>query len=282
MTTQSNILVIGGTGKTGRKVVEGLNQHNQHVRVGSRSGSPAFEWSDPTTWPKALEGMDKMYIVFYPDLAVPGAYEAIQGLIEEAKKAGVKKAVLLSGKGEKEAERCEEVVATSGLDYTLVRASWFSQNFSESFLLDPILAGHVALPMPEAKIPFVDTGDIAEVVVQALIDDAHNGKTYEITGPRTLTFEETIQEIAKGSGRNIHFQTVSLEAYNSMMKAAGVPSDYIWLFDYLFREVLGNEKNQVVTHDVEKVLGRKATDFTTYVQETAKTGVWNQPIPQSI
>ena len=226
--------------------------------------------------------MDKVYIVYYPDLAVPGAYEAIKGLTEEARKAGVKKAVLLSGKGEREAERCEQLVANSGLDYTLVRASWFNQNFSESFLLDPILAGHVALPMPQAHIPFVDTGDIAEVVVKVLLDDAHNGKTYEITGPRAITFEEAVKEIAAGMGKRIKYEAVSLAAYNEMMTAAGVPSDYIWLFDYLFREVLGNEENQAVSADVEKVLGRKATDFREYVRQTARTGVWHQTIPQSI
>ncbi|MEM6630650.1 MAG: NmrA family NAD(P)-binding protein [Bacteroidota bacterium] len=282
MTNQRNILVIGGTGKTGRKVVEGLRRENQRVRIGARSQEPAFDWNYPESWPNALAGIDTMYIVYYPDLAVPGAYEAIQGLTEAAKKAGVEKAVLLSGKGEKEAERCERVVANSGLEYTLVRASWFSQNFSESFLLDPILAGHVALPMPLAKIPFVDTGDIAEVVVKALLDEAHNGKTYELTGPRALTFEEVVREIAVATGRDIQYQAVSLEAYNSMMKSAGVPEDYIWLFDYLFREVLSKEENHVVTADIEKVLGRKATDFSEYVQNTANSGVWNQPIPQSI
>ena len=279
---KSNILVIGGTGKTGRKVVKGLKQQNQNVRIGARNNDPTFDWNNPTTWPKALEGMDKVYIVYYPDLAVPGAFEAIKGLTEAAKKAGVKKAVLLSGKGEKEAERCEQVVANSGLDYVLVRASWFNQNFSESFLLGPILAGHVALPMPEAKIPFVDTSDIAEVVVKVLLDESHNGKTYEITGPELLTFKEVVETIAEGTDRKINFQAVSLAEYNSAMKAAGLPDDYIWLFDYLFREVLGNEKNQVVTNDVEKVLGRKATAFKEYVQKTARTGIWNESIPQSI
>jgi len=278
----NNILVIGGTGKTGRKVVEGLKQQNQNVRIGSRNETPSFEWNDPNSWPKALEGMDKVYITYFPDLAVPGAFEAIQGLVEAAKKVGVKKAVLLSGKGEKEAERCEQVVANSGMDYTLVRASWFNQNFSESFFLDPILAGHIALPMPDARIPFVDTDDIAEVAVAALLDDAHNGKTYEITGPRAMTFKEAINIIGDVIDRNLIYQSVLQEEYNAMMKAAGVPSDYIWLFDYLFREVLGNPINQVVTSDVEQVLGRKATSFKEYVQKTVKTGVWNLPVAVTI
>ena len=269
---KSNILVIGGSGKTGRKVVEGLKQQNQNVRLGSRSSNPAFDWDKPTTWPGVLTGIDKAYIVYYPDLAVPGALEAIKRLTEEAGKAGVQKVVLLSGKGEREAERCEQAVANSGLDYTLVRASWFNQNFSESFLLDPILAGHVALPMPEAKIPFVDTSDIAEVVVKALLEDGHNGKTYEVTGPQVLTFKEAIEEIAKATGRSINFQAVSLAEYNSLMKAVGLPEDYIWLFDYLFREVLSNENNQVVTTDVEKLLRRKATGFKEYVRKNCSHG----------
>ena len=270
----NNFLVIGGTGKTGRKVVEGLQKRHQKVRIGSRQSEPPFEWRNPNGWASVLKDIDNMYIVYYPDLAVPGAFEAIQQLMEVARQTGVKKAVLLSGKGEQEAERCEQVVAQSGLDYTLVRASWFSQNFSESFLLDPILAGQVALPMPEAKIPFVDTTDIAEVVVEALIDEAHNGKTYHITGPRSLSFEEAIQEIASGIGREIKFQSVSLEEYHEMMTAAGLPADYIWLFDYLFREVLSKPSNQDVCHDVERVLGRKATDFREFVQQTVKTGRW--------
>lgn len=278
----SNILVIGGTGKTGRKVVEGLKKHNQNVRIGSRNVVPAFDWDDRSTWANALNGMDKVYIVYYPDLAVPGALNAIKDLTLAAREAGVKKAVLLSGKGEVEAERCEQVVANSGLDYTLVRASWFNQNFSESFLRDPIVAGHVALPLSQAKIPFVDTDDIAEVVVKALLDDEHNGKTYEITGPRTLTFEEVVKEIAAGTDRSITYQAVTLEEYNAIMQSAGLPANYIWLFDYLFREVLGNEKNQVVSHDVEKVLGRKAIDFKDYVEKTAITGIWNTEVPQFI
>ncbi|MCO6491425.1 MAG: NAD(P)H-binding protein [Phaeodactylibacter sp.] len=278
MNHPSNILVIGGTGKTGRKVVKGLKKQNQNVRVGARSHTPAFDWHDPATWPGALAGMDKVYIVYYPDLAVPGAYEAIKGLTEEAKKAGVKKVVLLSGKGEKEAERCEQVVAGSGLDYTLVRASWFNQNFSESFLMDPILAGYVALPMPDAKIPFVDTGDIADVVVKVLMDDAHNGKTYTVTGPRAITFEEAVTEIAASTGKEIKYKPVSLDDYSAMMKSAGLPADYIWLIDYLFREVLGKPENQEISDDVEKVLGRKARDFSEYARETAGTGVWTPPV----
>ena len=277
---KENYLIIGGTGKTGRKVVANLEDQGHNVRIGSRSAVPSFEWEDPSNWMDVLKDIDKMYVVFYPDLAVPGAYEAIQRITMVAKAVGVKKAVLLAGKGEKEAERCEDLIATSGLDYTLVRASWFNQNFSESFFVEPVLSGEVALPMPEAQIPFVDTDDIADVVTAALNGDQHNGKTYEVTGPRKITFAEAIAEISKATGRSISYHPITLKEYTESMKMAGLPADYIWLFEYLFREVLGNPNNQVISNDVERVLGREAKDFSEFAAETAKTGVWDPSVSQ--
>ncbi|MEM9052041.1 MAG: NmrA family NAD(P)-binding protein [Bacteroidota bacterium] len=276
---KNNIVVIGGTGKTGRRVVQNLKNLNQNVIVPSRT---EFDWEDRSTYASTLAGMDRAYIVYYPDLAVPGAKEAIEALTEVALKEGLEKVVLLSGKGEKEAERCEEIVANSGLNYTLVRASWFSQNFSESFLRDPILAGHVALPMPEAQIPFVDAQDIADVVTKVLLDDIFNGQTIEVTGPRLLRFKDVVAEIASATNREISFEVVTLEQYKEGMKAAGLPSAYVWLFGYLFKEVLGNPKNQNISHDIERVLGRKATDFTEFAKEVASQGVWNEEIPVSL
>ena len=277
---KNNILVIGGTGKTGRKVAERLTKLGQEVRIGSRSESPAFDWQDQQTWGPALKGMEMVYITFQPDLAVPGALDAIEGLTKVAKQKGIKKVVLLSGKGEREAELCEQVVMHSGLNYTIVRASWFNQNFSESFFLDPILAGHVALPQAEAKVPYVDTDDIADVVVAAFMDQAHNGQIYELTGPRLLTFQDVIKEIALATGRTIEFTPITLSAYTKMLEEFEVPVDYVWLINYLFTEVLGTPGNDVVTKDIEKVLGRRPKDFSEYVLETTATGIWNPPVLQ--
>jgi len=271
----NNILVIGGTGKTGRKVVQKLQALQQNVRVGSRRANPAFDWQDPEIWAAAMAGMEKMYVTFQPDLAVPGALDAIEALTKQAQRSGIKKIVLLSGKGEREAELSEQVVMHSGIDYTIIRASWFSQNFSESFFLDPILAGHVALPQAEAKVPYVDTGDIADVAVEALLNDQHNGQLYELTGPSTWTFPEVVAEIARATGRDIAFTPISMSAYTKMLEEFQLPADYIWLINYLFTEVLVAEGNNIVTNDIEKVLGRPAKDFSAFVQETAATGVWN-------
>ena len=277
-----NILVIGGTGKTGSRVVENLTKLGHNVTIGTRSGSPAFDWEDPNTFEPALKGMDRAYIVYYPDLAVPGAKEAISKLTEAALKQGLEKVVLLSGKGEKEAEACEEIVANSGLNYTLVRASWFNQNFSEGAFREFVLAGHVALPMPDAEIPFVDVNDIADVVTKVLLDDTYNNQTITVTGPRKMTFKEVVDTMANAIGRNIHYQPVSIEEFKGGMKAAGLPDSYVWLFGYLFKEVLGNPDNQVVSHDVEEVLGRPAIDFKKFASNTAETGVWNEGVTQSL
>ncbi|WP_109831809.1 NmrA family NAD(P)-binding protein [Reichenbachiella versicolor] len=273
---KTNILVIGGTGKTGRKVAQKLNALDYNVRIGSRSANIPFDWNKSETWAPALEGMEKVYITFQPDLAVPGAKEAILQLADLAIKSGIKKVVLLSGKGELEAEACEKIIMDSGIDYTIVRASWFSQNFSESFFIQPILEGHVALPKPEAQVPYVDTDDISDVVVAALTSDDHARQLYELTGPRTLTFEEVVDEISKATGRKIGFTPISLEEYISFLEGAGVPADHVWLINYLFGNVLDAPGNNRISNDIEKVLGRKAKDFSQYVTETAKTGVWNQ------
>tara|TARA_Y100000782_G_C10188616_1_gene268690 strand:+ start:9583 stop:10419 length:837 start_codon:yes stop_codon:yes gene_type:complete len=271
----SNYLVIGGTGKTGRKVVQTLQNLGQQVRIGSRKATPAFDWNKPENWDEMLSGIDKMYITYQPDLAVPGALEAIELLVRKAQQNNIQKVVLLSGKGEREAELCEQVVIHSGLDYTIVRASWFMQNFSESFFLDPILAGHVALPAPEAKVPYINTDDIAAVVTEALLHEKHNEKIYELTGPELLTFPEVISTIATAANRTIHFTPITQTEYVEAMQKMQVPEDYIWLINYLFTEVLQAEGNDKLSNDVEKVLGRKPKSFATYAQETAKTGIWN-------
>ena len=269
-----HILVIGGTGKTGRRVVERLRTRDIPVRIGSRAGQPPFDWENPETWAAALDGMDTVYITFQPDLAVPGARKAIERLTFQAVKSGIQRIVLLSGRGEKEAELCEQVVMNAGADWTIVRASWFNQNFSESFFLDPVLAGHVALPRAEALVPYVDAEDIADVVVEALLEDKHAGQIYELTGPRQLTFKQVTEEISKVTGRDIQFKAITMDEYKKMLAEYQVPEDYIWLINYLFTEVLV-DKNSTVTHDIEKVLARKAKDFAEYARETVATGVWN-------
>lgn len=274
---QEQILVLGATGKTGRRVANKLTEMGKNVRLGSRSASPAFDWHNPQGWAAVLEGISKVYITFQPDLAVPAAFEAITAFTKEAIAAGVQHLVILSGRGEEEAQRCEEIVMSSGVNWTVVRCDWFSQNFSESFFMDPILAGHVAVPRTETKVPYVDVDDIADVVVAALTEEGHTGKVHELTGPDLLTFEDVVTEISKATGREIQLHPISLEEYAAMLAEHGVPEDYRWLINYLFTYVLDG-RNSSTTNGVETVLGRKPKSFAQYAKETAALGIWNVPV----
>lgn len=274
-TTSPNkrILVIGSNGKTGRRVLQRLNDRGVPARGATHSGNPKFDWKDESTWEKALNDIQSVYISYYPDLAVPGAVKVIEQFSKLAVKKGVLQLVLLSGRGEEEAQACEKAVMNAGVDWTIVRASWFCQNFNEGNFLEPILAGHVALPAGNIGEPFIDADDIADVAVAALTEEGHSKKLYEVTGPRLLTFKEAIAEIAKATGRDIKFEQIPVKAYADVLAEYGLPKDVIWLVTYLFTEVLDG-RNESVADGVQQALGRKPTDFSEYVKKAAATGVW--------
>lgn len=273
MATQP-ILVIGSTGKTRRRLAERLAVRNLPLRLGSRSGTPPFDWGDRTTWATALQGVKASYVTFYPDLAVPGAPEAIQSFTDLAVSRGVQRLVLLSGRGEPEAQQYEDIVRKSGIEWTLLRASWFAQNFSEGHFREPILAGDVALPVGNIGEPFVDVDDIADIAVAALTEDRHVGQLYEVTGPRLWTFKEAIAEIARATQRTIQFTQISIADYTAALEQAQVDAESIGLIKYLFTEIFDG-RNASVKDGVNRALGRPPRDFSEYVRDAAATGVWN-------
>jgi len=275
MNSTDTTLVIGGAGKTGRRVVERLQRLGLPYRIGSRSSQPAFDWEDRTTWAAALDGIAKAYVTYYPDLAVPGAAEKVQAFFHQALEAGVDKLVLLSGRGEPEAERAEQMLKECDVDWTILRCSFFSQNFSENFFLDPILAREVALPVRPVAEPFVDIEDVADVAIAALTQPGHSRKLYELTGPRALTFEQAIAEISSVAGREIRYIPIPSEEYRAGMRQAQVPEEMIELVLYLFDTVLDG-RNTSVANGVHQALGRQARDFAEYVQRTAMSGVWGR------
>ena len=267
------ILILGSTGKTGRRVAERLMARGVPTRLGSRSGRPPFNWEDRTTWAPVLQNVEAAYVSFYPDLAVPGAAETVGSFAKLAVANGVQRLILLSGRGEKEAQISEQAVQNSGSDWTIVRASWFNQNFSEGAMLEQVLSGEVALPVGDVAEPFIDAEDIADVVVAALTEDRHVGQLYEVTGPRLLTFAEAVREMAEAAGREIRFVSVTTEQYASMLAEQGVPEEVVSQLVYLFTEVLDG-RNAHLTDGVRRALGREPRDFADFARDTAATGVW--------
>jgi uncharacterized protein YbjT (DUF2867 family) len=267
-------LVLGGTGKTGRRVVKRLEARGVPTRIGSRSGDPPFDWDAPATWGPALRNVASAYVVYYPDLAMPGAVSAVGAFTEAAVRSGVRRLVLLSGRGEEAARRCESVVQSSGVEWTIVRSSWFYQNFDETFLRKPVLSGEVALPVGDVGEPFIDADDIADVAAAALSVERHAGQIYEVTGPRLLTFADAVDEIARATGRDVRFVRIPIEAFEAGMAEQGVPADAVRLKTYLFTTVLDG-RNAYVCDGVRRALGRQPRDFTDYLRSAAAAGAWD-------
>jgi uncharacterized protein YbjT (DUF2867 family) len=273
-----SILIIGGTGKTGRRVAEKLAARGVATRVASRSGQTRFDWNDQATWSPALDGAAAAYVTYSPDLAVPEAPPHIEAFTALAAERGTRRLVLLSGRGEEEAQRCERIVLDTNPAWTVVRASWFNQNFSEGFFVDPLRGGVLALPAGAVGEPFVDTQDIAEVAVAALTETGHEGQIYEVTGPRLVTFAEAVDEIARATGRELRYEQIPVDDYVRGMLEHGVPEQVVSLTRYLFETVLDG-RNASTTDGVQRALGRAPRDFGDYARETAATGVWSVPAP---
>lgn len=267
------IVIVGGAGKTGGRVEARLRARGFATRPVSRSTNIPFDWNRPETWPAAIDGASKAYVTFQPDLSVGGASEAIAKLAALARDEGLEQIVLLSGRGEPGAQRAEAALQASGVPWTIVRASWFNQNFSEGYLAEGILAGELALPAGAVAEPFVDAEDIADVVAAALTDPRHANRLYEVTGPKALTFAEAVETIAQVVGRPIRYKQISADAFAADMRRAGVPGHIVALLKDLFTVVLDG-RNCQVAHGVGEVLDRPARDFGDYARAAAAAGSW--------
>jgi uncharacterized protein YbjT (DUF2867 family) len=267
MKTQAQTtLILGGSGKTGRRVAERLTAAGRPVRTVSRSTAIPFDWNDETTWARALAGVGSAYVTYYPDLAVPAAGEHLRRFSARAVEAGVQKIVLLAGRGEPQVHPAEQAVRESGAAFTILECAFFCQNFSEG-LMAPA-GDEIVFPAGTVAEPFIDCEDIADVAVAALLDDAHAGRTYELTGPRLLTFAEVAAELAEASGRPVRYVPVSFEQYGEIM-AGVLPPEEVQFFLELFRWLLDGH-NAHVTDGVERTLGRKPRDFRAYAREAAQ------------
>jgi len=272
------IVVLGGTGKTGRRVATLLTARGVRVRIAShrnasRLSSPRFDWADPTTWRPVLEGTGAIYVAYHPDIAAPGAAGFLGELAKLAVASGVRRIVLLSGRGEPHAAVSEQAMRESRIDLTVLRAAWFTQNFSEGAFADFVARGEISLPGPgNVGEPFIDAEDIAEVAVAALLDDAHIGKTWELTGPRLVTLDEAAAELSMASGRRVRYVPATTGEF-TRASTAHVGVEYATFLGELFTFLLDGHNSSMTDH-VERVLGRKPRDFREHVNDAARTGAW--------
>jgi uncharacterized protein YbjT (DUF2867 family) len=267
-------LVLAGTGKTGRRVAERLTALGWPVRIGSRAARAAFDWERPATWAPVLEGASRAYVSYVPDLAFPGAAETIADFADLAVAAGVDRLVLLSGRGEESAERAEHAVQESGAHWTIVRSSWFMQNFSEDFLLEPVRSAVLAFPGGNVAEPFIDLADLADVAVAALTQPGHDKEIYEVTGPRLMTFAEAAASIAAAAGRRIEYVPISPEDYAAGAIEDGLSPELAHALAELFATVLDG-RNAHLADGVRRALGREPRDFSHFARDAAAAGIWS-------
>ena len=266
------LLVIGATGKTGSRVANRLGQMGHDVRRGSRGAAIPFDWDKPETWGPALDGISRAYVTYFPDIAMPGALEKVEGLCAVAKSAGVERLVMLSGRGEHHARLGEEVVRNSGIDFMLIRAAWFAQNFSEGYLRNPILEGVLPMPGGDVREPIIDIEDSADVAVAALTEDRHSDELYEVTGPRLMTFADMADVLSNTTGRQIRHLPITFEDFHASV-AEAADAFIADIFTAIARETLDG-RNAHLTDGVECAIGRKPRDFGDFALAAAKAGVW--------
>lgn len=267
------VVVTGATGRTGGRVAQAAEAAGLTVRAASRA--QGFDYETPSTWADVLRGADAAYLVHPSDIGAPGAAEAVGALAREAVGLGVRRLVLLSSRGQDRARAAEEALHASGADWTVVRASWFAQNFSEGPLVEELrVSGELVFPAGEVREPFVDVRDIGEVVVAALTaGDRYVGQTITVSGPRLLTFGEAVAEIGEAAGRSLTYRAVSPRQYGDTLAGFGVPPEEVEALVEAFTQLLDG-RNAYLSDGVQQVLGREPRDFADFARGAAAAGTW--------
>ncbi|EPH43750.1 putative Prestalk A differentiation protein A [Streptomyces aurantiacus JA 4570] len=270
------VLVTGATGRVGSRVAQAARAAGHEVRAASRSGAVRFDWYDPSTWADALRGADAAFLAYQPDVGAPGAADAVGAFARQAVELGVRHLVLLSARGEDQAHPTEAALAESGAArWTVVRASWFAQNFSEGPLADAMReGGELVFPGGEVLEPFIDARDIADVVLAVLAGgERYAGRILEVSGGRLLSFRDAVAEISAAAGREFGYVPVAAREYGAALTEFGVPDAEVEFLIELFETNLDG-RNARVSDGVRDVLGRGPREFTDFVREAVASGTW--------
>ncbi|GAA3740875.1 uncharacterized protein YbjT (DUF2867 family) [Spinactinospora alkalitolerans] len=271
----NEILVLGATGKTGRRLVRRLRAAGASVRAAARSGEVRFDWSRPDSWDGALAGASALYLVA-PDDPV-----SVRDFVKRAEAAGVRRFVALSGRGIDHVGEGfgqgmlagELAVRDSGAEWTVLRPNNFDQNFDEDLWRASLRAGRLALPIGAVPEPFVDAEDVAEVAAAALTEDGHAGRVYDLSGPRALTFGAAVETIAEAAGRPIRYVELAPEEYRAELLAEGHPEAAAEALGTMF--ALHRAGYTAEPADgVQRALGREPVDFGTWAARAAAAGAW--------
>lgn len=269
------VTVLGATGTTGSRVAAMLRRRSQPVRAVSRRTEPRFDWTDAATWAAVLGGTRDLYLV------PPEPPGTVDDFVTAAIDARVERIVLLSARGPDQSGDthlldAEAMVTAHAPRWTVIRPSWFAQNFSDGFFRPALDAGELGLPTGDGREPFIDADDIAEVAVAALTDDRHHERHYELSGPQALSFADAVDQLASATGGRWRFVPVSADQFAAEQSGFGTSAETIAALSNLFAAIR-NGANDYVSDGVEAALGRPPTPFHEFAARAAVT--WRRPTP---
>ncbi len=271
------ILVVGATGNVGAPLVAELVAKGEKVKAATREGKPvkgaesvAFDLSKPGTYEKALEGVDRMYLL------VPAGHVDVINLTKPliAAAAARKIKVVLQTAWGVDADdnipfrQVELALIKSGTPYAIVRPNWFADNF-HNYWGHGVKAGVIAVPAAEGKSAFIDVRDIAASAATLLTTTTHDGKAYNLTGPQALSYAEAADIISKGIGKKVEYLPIDDATFVKNLTSAGVPADYANFLAMIFHPVREGW-TAAVTADVKTLTGKEPRSLATYVKDNAK------------
>jgi uncharacterized protein YbjT (DUF2867 family) len=255
----ATFLILGGTGKVGRRLVDSLARAGHQARPASRHSAPHFDWNDPATWTTALAGAEGLFIVG-PGSATDWSPRLTQ-LLAAAQSVDVQRAVLLSARGveflpDGAVARAEHALRCGPLPWTILRPTHFAQNFSEAMFVPR--DGVIRAPVGAGREPFIDVAEVADVASAVLASGGYDGATLPLSGPQGVSFPEAAQILTSAWGTPIRFEDESDDAHISRLHAAGTPEGYIqWRMAMLGGIRRGADA--YLSDGVQQVLGRRPT-----------------------
>jgi len=265
MTTKKKILVTGSTGVFGSALLNKLQKNQIEIRAVS---SDTFDWNNPETFEKALEGIEKVFLIAPPNFADFDL--KVIPFIEKAKKAGVNFILLSTLYGtEKNPEtifgKTEKIVANSGINFTIVRPNFIFQNFI-NYDLEAIKSGSIYLPTKDSKTSYIDVNDVANACAIILENiEKHFDKTYTLTGSQSLShkqFAEIFSDVLKKEVTNI---APSNEDYKTTLLSYNLPQELVDFMGLLYSGIEAG-KFTSTTDDYQLITGKKPTTAKEFIE----------------
>lgn len=280
---KTKVLVVGGTGNVGKEVVRDLVKKGEHVIVGTRRPNEypkiypdcnpvKFDYSDPSTFEKALEGVNRIFMI-----SPPMDWEAdkkIKPFINIAVEKGIEHLVYLSAfgvdKNDDNPQRKTELdIINSGITYTILRPNFFMENFSVGFV-GPMIkyTKGIYLPAEDSKTSFISIKDIAEVAATCLTDETHHFKAYNLTGPEALSHAVVASILSDQTGEKITYNSIDEQSMRKDLIDKGLTEKSVDYMEMLYRGVRSGAVAGL-TNEVEKILGRAPTTFEQFAKDNA-------------